>query len=131
MAQSFFFLSYDPQAPSFRYRLAPAIELLRERGFACTAERLPQQRYFARLFELRAPLQAAAVVVLENIQFMAPEAWLLRRFSRRIALSVDDAIYVRKPRGPSSQPHDSRWRRSKFAATCRAMDLVMAGNEVL
>lgn len=131
MTASILFLSYNPQAPSFRYRSAPAIELLRQRGFDCRIERLPPRRYFKRLYDLRAQLRGAAVVVLEKIQFMPLEALLVRRFAKCIVLTVDDAIYVRKPHEPNGQPHDSRWRRAKFEATCHATELVIAGNQVL
>jgi glycosyltransferase involved in cell wall biosynthesis len=44
---------------------------------------------------------------------------------------VDDAIYVRKPRRLGELPDESAWRRQKFAATCRWVDAVAAGNDVL
>jgi glycosyltransferase involved in cell wall biosynthesis len=44
---------------------------------------------------------------------------------------VDDAIYVRKPRRLGEPADESPWRRKKFAATCRAVDAVAAGNAVL
>ena len=44
---------------------------------------------------------------------------------------MDDAIYVRKPRRLGEPADESLWRRKKFAATCRAVDAVAAGNEVL
>ncbi|HEY3851368.1 MAG TPA: glycosyltransferase, partial [Steroidobacteraceae bacterium] len=39
--------------------------------------------------------------------------------------------YVRKPRRLGEPVGDSRWRRKKFAATCRWVDVVAAGNDVL
>jgi glycosyltransferase involved in cell wall biosynthesis len=56
---------------------------------------------------------------------------LLAAFSRRRVFDVDDAIYVRKPRRLGEPAGDSLWRRRKFAATCRWVDTVAAGNEVL
>jgi glycosyltransferase involved in cell wall biosynthesis len=44
---------------------------------------------------------------------------------------VDDAIYVRKPRRLGDLPDESAWRKQKFAATCRWVDAVAAGNDVL
>jgi glycosyltransferase involved in cell wall biosynthesis len=44
---------------------------------------------------------------------------------------VDDAIYVRKPRRLGDAPDDSVWRRRKFAATCRSVNEVAAGNDIL
>jgi glycosyltransferase involved in cell wall biosynthesis len=131
MSRTLLFLSCDPQAPSFRYRIAPAIEYLRQLGYHCEIERFPRGRYLRRLFDLRAKLRGAAAVVLAKIQITPPEAFWLRRLNPRVALDIDDAIYVRKPRGPQGQPEDSRWRRAKFAATCRATALVIAGNAEL
>jgi len=59
------------------------------------------------------------------------EARLLAAFARRRIFDVDDAIYVRKPRRLGEEADDSIWRRRKFAATCRWVDVVAAGNEVL
>jgi glycosyltransferase involved in cell wall biosynthesis len=125
------FLSYDPQAPSFRYRVAPVIAELTRRGRECRVVELPSGHYGRRLFELEPVLSRAPLVVVAKINFSPPEPWWLRRMCRRLALDFDDAIYVRRPRAPGLPPGESRWRRWKFAATCRAMDLVIAGNETL
>jgi len=44
---------------------------------------------------------------------------------------LDDAIYVRRPRAFGGPVDYSRWRYYKFAATCRAMDVVVVGNPIL
>jgi len=59
------------------------------------------------------------------------EARLFASFSRRRIFDVDDAIYVRKPRRLGEAPDDSPWRKRKFAATCRWVNVVAAGNDVL
>jgi glycosyltransferase involved in cell wall biosynthesis len=59
------------------------------------------------------------------------EARLFAAHSRWRVFDVDDAIYVRKPRRLGEPADDSLSRRRKFAATCRAVDAVAAGNEVL
>ena len=69
--------------------------------------------------------------MLHQIKLSAVEARLFAAFTRRRVFDVDDAIYVRKPRRLGEQADDSLWRRKKFAATCRAVDAVAAGNEVL
>jgi glycosyltransferase involved in cell wall biosynthesis len=71
------------------------------------------------------------VVVLHQIKLSALEARLFASFSRRRIFDVDDAIYVRKPRRLGEAPDDSPWRKRKFAATCRWVDVVAAGNDVL
>jgi glycosyltransferase involved in cell wall biosynthesis len=127
----FVFLSYDPQVPSFRYRVAPVVAELTRRGRDCRVARLPSGRYGRRLLELQPTLSGARVVVVAKINFSPPEPWWLRRMCRRLVFDFDDAIYVRRPRAPGLPPGESRWRRWKFAATCAAMDLVIAGNETL
>ena len=128
---SILFVARDPERPSFRYRIAPAIEVLRQRGMRCRVELFPQTRYGRRLWDLRASLREASAVVIVKIQVAPPEAWWLRRLAGHLALDIDDAIYVRKPRGPLADPDDSWWRRAKFRATCRSMDLIIAGNRHL
>jgi glycosyltransferase involved in cell wall biosynthesis len=125
------FLAPDPNLPSFRYRIAPAIELLGHQGIDCRVIVFPRRRYGLRIWEMREQLREASVVVLVKFQLTQAECWLLRRHANCLALDIDDAIYVRKPREPLGAPDDTRWRRAKFAATCRAMDLVIAGNRQL
>jgi glycosyltransferase involved in cell wall biosynthesis len=76
-------------------------------------------------------LSWADVAVLHQIKLSAVEARLFAAFARRRIFDVDDAIYVRKPRRLGEAADDSIWRRRKFAATCRWVDAVAAGNEVL
>ncbi len=76
-------------------------------------------------------MRAADVVVLHQIKLSALEARLFAALSRRRVFDVDDAIYVRKPRRLGEAADDSPWRKRKFAATCRWVDVVAAGNEVL
>lgn len=125
------FLAPDPNLPSFRYRIAPAIELLAHQGIECRVLVFPRRRYGLRIWEMREELRAASLVVLVKFQLTQAECWLLRRHANCLALDIDDAIYVRKPREPLGAPDDTRWRRAKFAATCRTMDLVIAGNRQL
>jgi glycosyltransferase involved in cell wall biosynthesis len=76
-------------------------------------------------------LRKADVVVLHQIKLSAIEARLFAAFTRRRIFDVDDAIYVRKPRRLGEAPDESAWRKKKFAATCRWVDVVAAGNDVL
>ena len=97
----------------------------------CARSAFPSGRYGLRTWERRALLRWADVVVLHQIKLSALEARLFAAFSRRRVFDVDDAIYVRKPRRLGEPPDDSRWRNKKFAATCRWVDVVAAGNDVL
>jgi glycosyltransferase involved in cell wall biosynthesis len=115
-------LGYDPEQPSFRHRMRSLAAPLEASGWQVRVERFPSGRY---------GLRAADVVVLHQIKLSSMEARLFASFSRRRIFDVDDAIYVRKPRRLGDAADDSPWRRRKFAATCRWVDVVAAGNEVL
>jgi glycosyltransferase involved in cell wall biosynthesis len=124
-------LGYDLEQPSFRHRMRTLIGTLQQAGWQVRAERFPSGRYGIRTWERRSLLRDADVVVLHQIKLSAIEARLFAALSRRRIFDVDDAIYVRKPRRLGEAVDDSRWRKRKFAATCRWVDVVAAGNEVL
>jgi len=124
-------LGYDLNQPSFRHRMRSLIPALESAGWQVRPERFPSGRYGLRTLERRALLAWADVVVLHQIKLSAIEARLVAALSKRRVFDLDDAIYVRKPRRLGEQPDDSIWRRKKFAATCRWVDVVAAGNDVL
>jgi glycosyltransferase involved in cell wall biosynthesis len=100
-------------------------------GWEVRTEQFPGGRYGLRTWERRALLRWADVTVLHQIKLSALEARLFARYSRRRVFDVDDAIYVRKPRRLGEPADESAWRRRKFDATCRLVDVVAAGNGVL
>lgn len=124
-------LGYDPQQPSFRHRMASLIDTLSGAGWNVRPERFPSGRYGLRTWERRALWRGADVTVLHQIKLSGIEARLLARWAPKRVFDVDDAIYVRKPRRLGEAPDESYWRRRKFAATCRWVDVVVAGNEVI
>jgi glycosyltransferase involved in cell wall biosynthesis len=124
-------LGYDLNQPSFRHRMQSLVGTLESAGWQVRAERFPKGRYGLRSWERRELLGWAHVVVLHQIKLSGIEARLIAALSRRRVFDVDDAIYVRKPRRLGEPANDSLWRRRKFAATCRSVDVVAAGNEVL
>ncbi len=124
-------LGYDPDQPSFRHRMRSIVASLEAAGWQVRIERFPGGRYGLRTWERRELLRWADVVVLHQIKLSALEARLIAALSRHRIFDVDDAIYVRKPRRFGEPVHDSVWRRRKFAATCRWVDVVAAGNDVL
>jgi glycosyltransferase involved in cell wall biosynthesis len=124
-------LGYDLEQPSFRHRMRTLIGTLEQAGWQVRAEHFPSGRYGIRTWERRSLLREADVVVLHQIKLSSIEARLFAAFSRRRIFDVDDAIYVRKPRRLGEAVDDSLWRRRKFTATCRWVDVVAAGNEVL
>lgn len=124
-------LGYGLEQPSYRHRMRSLIEPLQAAGWQVRAERFPSGRYGLRTWERRALLRWADVTVLHQIKLSAIEARLFAAYSRRRVFDVDDAIYVRKPRRLGDLPDESAWRKKKFAATCRWVDAVAAGNDVL
>jgi glycosyltransferase involved in cell wall biosynthesis len=124
-------LGYDLGLPSFRHRMRSIVTPLERAGWQVRMERLPSGRYGLRTWERRDLLRWADVTVLHQIKLSGLEARLIAAFARHMIFDVDDAIYVRKPRRLGDPVNDSVWRRRKFAATCRWVDVVAAGNEVL
>jgi glycosyltransferase involved in cell wall biosynthesis len=124
-------LGYDPRQPSFRHRMQSLVGTLEAAGWQVRCERFPRGRYGLRTWERRALLRWADVSILHQIKLSSPEARLFAALARRRVFDVDDAIYVRKPRRLGQPADDSVWRRRKFAATCRWVDAVACGNEVL
>jgi glycosyltransferase involved in cell wall biosynthesis len=124
-------LGYDPDQPSFRHRMRCLVPALEAAGWQVRVERFASGRYGLRTWERRRLLRWADVVVLHQIKLSAIEAALFRSLSKRRVFDFDDAIYVRKPRRLGEPAGESRWRRRKFAATCRFADAVVAGNDVL
>ncbi len=124
-------LGYGLPQPSFRHRMRTLADALTAAGWQVRCEQLPSGRYGRRIWERAEWLRWADVTVLHQIKLAALEAKLLRRYARKAAFDFDDAIYVRKPRHLGDGAGESRWRRAKFASTCRHVDLIAAGNDVL
>ena len=124
-------LGYGLDQPSFRHRMRSLVEPLNAAGWAVRTEQFPGGRYGLRTWERRELLRWADVTVLHQIKLSSIEARLFAAFSRHRVFDVDDAIYVRKPRRLGELPDESAWRKQKFAATCRWVDAVAAGNDVL
>lgn len=124
-------LSTHPQAPSFRHRLAPVMPALESMGYRCQLEVLPEQRYGWRIWQRRALLRSAAVVVLHKLRLPAWELDWLKRYCHATVFDVDDAIWTRQPKHIGHVRRPSPRRASRFDAMCRGATVVIAGNEVL
>lgn len=124
-------LGYGLQQPSFRHRMQTLVDPLQAAGWQVHTEQFPSGRYGLRTWERRELLRWADVAVLHQIKLSTLEVKLFASYCRHRVFDVDDAIYVRKPRTLGAAVDDSAWRRKKFAATCRGVDVVAAGNDVL
>lgn len=124
-------IGYQHTQPSFRYRMLSLVAPLEAAGWRVHLETFPAGRYGLRTWERRKLLRSSSVVVLHQIKLSGAEARLLGAFAPCRILDFDDAIYVRKPRRLAEPAGDSWWRRRKFADTCKAVNVVAAGNDVL
>ena len=124
-------LGYRLDQPSFRYRMLTLVGALEAAGWTVQLERFPSGRYGVRTWERRELLRRSSVAVLHQIKLSGAEARLFAAYAACRIFDFDDAIYVRKPRHLGEAADDSWWRRQKFAATCRRVDVVAAGNDVL
>jgi glycosyltransferase involved in cell wall biosynthesis len=124
-------LGYRLNQPSFRYRMSSLVAPLEAAGWTVHLESFPSGRYGLRTWERRELLRRSSVAVLHQIKLSGAEARLFAAYAARRIFDFDDAIYVRKPRHLGEAADDSWWRRQKFAATCRRVDVVAAGNDVL
>ena len=125
------FWVHDPDAPSFRHRLAAHVPALEREGIACAVERFPRRRYGLRVLERAKRLRDFDLLVIAKLKLETGERGVVRRAARRIVYDFDDAIYYAKPDGPGEAPDRSPRRVRKFRATCAAADLVTAGNATL
>ncbi len=125
------FWVHDPDAPSFRHRLAAHVPALESEGIACEVERFPRRRYLLRTIERRRHLSDFDLLVIAKFKLETGERTMVRRAARRIVYDFDDAIYYGKPDRPGEPPDRSPRRVRKFRATCAIADLVTAGNATL
>lgn len=124
-------LSANPQAPSFRYRLAPAIAELQARGWPVKVQTLPRRRYGWRLLTRWQLLRGSAVVVLHKLRLQPWEVRWLKAWQPALVLDIDDAIWLRQPSVVGQAAAAPRQRAAAFDAVCAAATLTLAGNQVL
>ncbi|HWC65048.1 MAG TPA: hypothetical protein VG777_03115, partial [Thermoanaerobaculia bacterium] len=125
------FWVHDPEAPSFRHRLAAHLPALEREGIACEVETFPRRRYVVRVLERARRLSEFDLLVVAKFKLETGERGIVRRRARRVVYDFDDAIYYGKPDRIGDDPDRSPRRVRKFRATCALADLVTAGNETL
>jgi glycosyltransferase involved in cell wall biosynthesis len=125
------FWVHDPEAPSFRHRLAAHIPALESEGFQCEVEVFPRRRYGIRVVERLAALREVDLLVVAKLKLELGERTAVRRRAKKIVYDFDDAVYFSKPDRLGEPPDRGRRRVRKFRAMCAMADLVTAGNETL
>ena len=125
------FWVHDPEAPSFRHRLAAHIPLLESEGFSCEVETFPRRRYGLRVLERAGSLRGFDLLVAAKFKLEIGERPIVRRLAKKIVYDFDDAIYYSKPDRPGDPPGRGARRVRKFRAMCALADLGTAGNETL
>ncbi len=117
------FVSKEESAPSTRYRALAYFDRLRSDGW--NPVHLPAPRsLFARLRILKAARKADVVVLLRKT-FGRGYIRLLRKYSRRLILDFDDAVFCRSNGGYS------KTRRCRFERSVSLCDGIWAGNRFL
>lgn len=124
-------LTYDPQQPSFRYRIAPLLPHLQALGWHCSVDVLPEQRYGWRIWRRTEALRRSTAVLLHKLRLQPWEMRWVARLNPRTVFDVDDAIWLRQPKWVGQVRPLSPARQRKFDGMCRHAALTMAGNEVL
>jgi glycosyltransferase involved in cell wall biosynthesis len=117
--------------PSVRFRVLPFVARGRAAGLAADWRRAPKAVHHRLAFLLALP--RARVVVIQQKLFAPWELALIRRRCDLLAYDVDDALWALHPAevGRPGSARKSEKIARRFAATCAAADVVIAGNEYL
>ncbi len=118
-------ITNNPHNASFRQRIEQYLPAWEDEGIDCEIVRLPRalwarQRLFTRAGQFDA-------VLLHKKTMNPHDAFLLRRYSRRIVYDFDDAVMY----NPKALARGSGRRLRAFRRTVRLADLVIAGNAYL
>jgi glycosyltransferase involved in cell wall biosynthesis len=117
------FLTTRPSKPSYRFRIEQMLPYFRARRHQCDTFFLPTNAW-GRLLLYR-KLRPYDAVVLQKRLVSRIELLALRSVASRLIYDVDDAVMY------ASNGDDHLRRRGRFAATVRAADLVVCGNQFL
>ncbi|QEH37902.1 D-inositol-3-phosphate glycosyltransferase [Aquisphaera giovannonii] len=117
----------SPEHVCCRYRIRAFDEAMARAGWGVQYRAIPTG-LISRLRLLAAAAEFDAVILQRKL-LPGWQLGILRRHARRLIFDFDDAVLYRDsydPRGPYS-----RRRSARFAATVRASDAVIAGNDFL
>ena len=123
-------LSYDPDKPSFRYRLAPLLAELETRQWQVQVDTLPTKQYALRIWRRAPTLRNANVVLLHKLRLHPVEMRWVARYNSRTIFDIDDATWLSQPKH-NATPMVSPSRERAFRGMCRYSTLTIAGNSIL
>lgn len=110
-----------------RYRLAAFAPLLAAAGHSLDLRPLPRNPFARALFFRE--LRTADAVILQRKLLPRWQLTLLRRYARTLLFDFDDAVWLRDSYAAKGMTNHRR--AGRFAATVRAADGVIAGNDFL
>ena len=116
-----------PEHVCCRYRVAAFRPALERAGHQLDVR--PRPRQWWEWFRLARELGHTDAILLQRRLLQRWQLWLLRRAAPRLLFDFDDAVFLRDSYAARSLHSPGRLRR--FAATVRAADLVIAGNDFL
>jgi glycosyltransferase involved in cell wall biosynthesis len=117
--------------PSVRFRVLPFVRLAAARNLGADWRRAPKALHKRLSFLLTLP--RARVAVIQQKLFAPWELALIRKRCDTLVYDVDDALWALHPQDagkPGSQAKAAKIA-ARFAHTCKAVDLVIAGNAYL
>jgi glycosyltransferase involved in cell wall biosynthesis len=117
----------EPEHVCCRYRVAAFRPLLEQAGHQFDVR--PRPRQWWEWFRLARELKHTDAVLLQRRLLQRWQLWLLLRAVPRLYFDFDDAVFLRDSYATRGLQSPGRLRR--FAATVRAADLVIAGNDFL
>lgn len=118
-------LSNNPARASFRQRIGIYIDRLQNNGFDSAVEKIPAGS-LAR-FQLFKKTEEFDVVFLHKKGLNPLDAFILKKFSKKIIYDFDDAIMYK----PAAPQQNSSSHYTKFRRSVKIADLVIAGNNYL
>jgi len=122
-------LGYDPEQPSFRHRMRSLIARSKQPE-AVRAERFPSGRTDFEPGSADATARGGRSGASPDKIDCDRGPFVCRLYAAAEFLTSTMPSNVRKPRRLGEAP-TIPWRKRKFAATCRWVDVVAAGNDVL
>jgi glycosyltransferase involved in cell wall biosynthesis len=116
-----------PEHVCCRYRVAAYRPYLERAGHSLDLRPRPQS--WCDWFRAARELRDSDTILLQRRLLQRWQLWLIRRAARRLLFDFDDAVFLRD--SYASRGFHSAGRLRRFAATVRAADTVIAGNDYL